>query len=123
MFKTRVKALRSAGIDPETVDTIRTWTKEKVIKEIQRIYENGESITSSYVQRHHTDLYMAAKNRFKNWKEVLAAAGFSYSNHRIRRNEARWVASLNDNKAKEVLDRAVRMTALEFTKKDKKEGR
>ena len=84
-FDTWYDAVTAAGIDYEKVARYRHWTPQRVVKEIQELAEKEAPLSSKLVQQNHPPLYNAAKRRFKQWDEALAAAGIDPDKVRQRR--------------------------------------
>ncbi len=84
-FDTWYDAVTAAGIDYEKVARYRHWTPQRVVKEIQELAEKEAPLSSKLVQQNHPPLYNAAKRRFKQWDDALAAAGINPDKVRQRR--------------------------------------
>lgn len=79
-------AIRAAGLDYEKIRKYKSWTKAKIIKEIRKLYENGEDLSWRNISMgEHSSLAHAAikKYRFGNWENALWAVGIDYS--KVRR--------------------------------------
>jgi hypothetical protein len=63
----------------------QSWTKQKVLDEIQAVYRSEGKINSSFIQKNHGYLYTAAVKRFGAWKDAVIAAGFDYQ--KIKQSE------------------------------------
>lgn len=77
-------ALEEAGIDPPKKQT--RWSRQRVIAEIQDLYERGE-LKSSYGSHRATNLYFAARRQFPSWRSALIEAGVLSPN---RQRLSRW---------------------------------
>jgi len=69
------EALRLAGVPPELRKEKRApfiWTRERIIEEIRRRREAGQSIAARGVS---PTLYQAGRKRFGGWSRALEAAG------------------------------------------------
>lgn len=76
----------------------RKWSKEKITNEITKIYEEGHSLNSSYIDNNHKDLMMASVRYFGSWKSAIEESGFSYSDFHEREN---WSKEIVINKIRE----------------------
>lgn len=110
-FGSRLNALWAANIDPEVVDTLRRWDREKVISEIQHLHKNGESLLSSYLTRKHNTLISAMRAHFGSWSKAMVAAGFSLREHRLRNYDAKWVLELDAKMTDQVIKRTLDLIA------------
>ncbi|MBX4198170.1 hypothetical protein KW782_02425 [Candidatus Parcubacteria bacterium] len=57
----------------------QSWTKQKVLDEIQALHKNEGRINTAYVQTKHWRLYQAGGRHFGSWKKAIIAAGFKWS--------------------------------------------
>lgn len=73
-------AIEAAGLDYEELRGLRFWNKERIVQRLLELYEQGEKLVWSNIDRSHPDLYRAArrKENFGSWRRALAAAGLSY---------------------------------------------
>lgn len=70
------------------------WTKEKVVEEIQKLYQNDIPLSKSYVQANHQSLYDGANNRFGNWESAVRASGIDYDEIREDKHRASYAGHL-----------------------------
>jgi len=71
-------ALTQAGIAYEEVSRrgpFETWTRERILDEIQMLRRRGKDRDYLFLRTHHSKLYAAARNHFGNWARALGAAG------------------------------------------------
>jgi len=73
-------AIQAAGLDYKEIRSRRFWNKDRIVQRILELYEQGEKLVWSNIDRTHPDLYRAArrKENFGSWRHALAAAGLSY---------------------------------------------
>ncbi|MEO0225499.1 MAG: hypothetical protein ABIL05_00950, partial [candidate division WOR-3 bacterium] len=72
------KAIEACGIDYDSVRKVRTWTKDKIIREIKRLQKTGLGLASSDLDRYYPKLKSAAKKHFGGLSQAYAAAGIAY---------------------------------------------
>lgn len=74
------KAIEAAGLDYEEIVSRRKWTKEQIIREIQRLYAEGKDLSVTAMQRHHPSLLAIAQSPhyFGSWHAAIQAAGLDY---------------------------------------------
>lgn len=73
------KALEEAGIPYEKVArraSFEKWSPDRILQELRSLANAGKEKDYAYIELHHSKLYAAARNHFKNWREALRAAGF-----------------------------------------------
>jgi hypothetical protein len=68
----------------------RVWTKEKLVAEIKRLYEDGVDLSPTSIQRTHSALFSSARSRshFSSWRAAIEAAGLDYDD--LKRVKQRW---------------------------------
>ncbi len=82
-------AIRAAGFDPKKVcKRKRKWTQERILEEIQRLYDEGEDLSHSAAKKNHQYLVVVAveDRNFGSWRNAIEAAGLDYeeiSKHRF----------------------------------------
>lgn len=77
-------AVEAAGIDYKDVNLYsarRTWTREDIVVEIQRMEAQGVSLRASDARDHNADVFNAARREpsLRTWGEAVDAAGFDYT--------------------------------------------
>jgi hypothetical protein len=83
-------AIEAARFDYDKVVRIKRWTPEKVLAEIQALYQQGADLRPSAVAKHHQTLLVAARKRFGTWAKAVKAAGIDYEAY-LRRQHQEWV--------------------------------
>jgi hypothetical protein len=78
------KALRAAGIDPDTARMRSFWNKEKIINELHRMRKQSLPLYAKYVMKNHTKFFRAALVVYGSWNKALIAAGFIVIPRRTR---------------------------------------
>ena len=91
-------AIESAGLDYEQV-RIKTrahpvWSREKIVRAIQRLVKAGAGINSNSVQLHHPRLYGAAIKYLESWQKAVESAGFDYSKVRVYQPARQWTREM-----------------------------
>jgi hypothetical protein len=110
IFGTWKGVIEACGLDYSTVRLYRTWSKEKILKEIKKHHAKGDPLSSNYAQKNYKPLYMAAVKRFKKgWKEAVTMAGVDYDKVRLRRSMT------PDQIKKEILDLHKKGISLAYT--------
>ena len=71
------KAVEAAGIDYATVERVREWTRETVLRELRAQHEGGREVRGGAVQKEDVRLCAAAKRHFGSYEAALDAAGIS----------------------------------------------
>lgn len=97
-------AVEKAGFDYSQINKRKnevSWTKEKIIAEIEKRKEAGLSLKSDYVQKENTRLHSASQRYFGCWKVACEEAGFDYEKE-IK--EIRWYPETIVEKIKELVD-------------------
>ncbi len=79
-------AIEACGLDYDKIRKYKSWSRQAVISEIKRAYEEGEPINSQHVQNNNKALYMAAVKRFRSWGQAVKLAGIDYDKVRLRRS-------------------------------------
>lgn len=78
-------AIQRAGLDYSKIKRgEQVWSRQKIVRALQRAYEQGEDLLSSRFKQRNKKLYSAACARryFGSWRKAIEAAGLAY--HRIR---------------------------------------
>jgi hypothetical protein len=68
-------AIEAAGIDYSTVERVREWTPECVLRALRERRESGRAVGGGVVQRQDIPLWAAAKRYFGSYQGALDAAG------------------------------------------------
>ncbi|MDK3159570.1 hypothetical protein QPK87_23775 [Kamptonema cortianum] len=78
-FGSWAAALARAGVEYETVRKRRRWSKDKILMEIKRLHEAGQSLSSRSIRENYPSLYSAACKVafFGSWNLALEAARIS----------------------------------------------
>jgi hypothetical protein len=63
----------------------QTWSKEKIISEIQKRNKNHLSLTYKQVMENYKSLYSASVRYYGSWKKALSAAGLEYEGRSHRK--------------------------------------
>ncbi|MFA0750653.1 MAG: hypothetical protein SLRJCFUN_001056 [Candidatus Fervidibacter sp.] len=73
-------AIEAAGLNYEEVVSRRKWTKESILREIQRLYAEGKDLSVTAMQRHYPNLLAIAQSPryFGSWQAAIEAAGLDY---------------------------------------------
>jgi hypothetical protein len=71
------KALRAAGVDPDTARIRRFWDKEKIIHELRRMRKQHLPLYPNYVMKNHHSLFHGALHEYGSWNEAVFAAGLT----------------------------------------------
>lgn len=68
----------------------RVWTKEKLVAEIKRLYDDGVDLSPTAIQKTHSALFSSARSRshFGSWRSAIEAAGLDYDD--LKRVKQRW---------------------------------
>lgn len=79
-------ALKAAGFDPGEPRKTEDWSKDKIVREIERLYEEGHDLSQKNMLRTHGALLAAAKSRryFGTWEKAIKAAGLDYEEIKLR---------------------------------------
>jgi len=66
------------------------WTKEKIVKTIQFLYESGVNLNSSNIQKNYGSLLNSAYSRFGNWQQAIEASGYNYNSINLHSSRKTW---------------------------------
>ena len=71
------RAVNAAGLDYEKMRESRVWTKQRILRTIERLAHQGEPLGWAYIEQHEPGIYRAArrKENFGSWAGALRAAG------------------------------------------------
>lgn len=93
LYRSWYDALEAAGVgsgEHRREKPKRYWTKQQIVRQIQRISASGERMAWKEVSKNHSDLVAAARNAFGTWSDALQAAGYNPSDVRLRHPEGYW---------------------------------
>ncbi len=79
LFGSYRKAIESAGLDYGSIRKYKSWTKETIISELQRLHSEGEDISDRMLSLEHTSLYSSCLYYFGTYEKALISAGLDYS--------------------------------------------
>jgi hypothetical protein len=80
IFGSWKKALEASGIDYEAARNRKKWSRERVLKEIERLCLKGQSLRPKDIKREGmTDLISAASYHFGSWRRAVESSGILYS--------------------------------------------
>jgi hypothetical protein len=73
-------AIEAAGLNYEAIVSRRKWTKESILREIQRLYAEGKDLSVTAMQRNYPNLLAIAQSPyyFGSWQAAIEAAGLDY---------------------------------------------
>jgi hypothetical protein len=74
-------AIRASGLDYDLIRKINRWNRDKIIKAILDLHNEGKSVNNSAMRRMGYRGMMEAANRpenFGSWGEAVKAAGLNY---------------------------------------------
>jgi hypothetical protein len=71
------KAIEAAGIDYATVERVREWSRETVLRELRARRDGGRELRGGAIQKEDLRLWAAAKRHFGSYQAALDAAGIS----------------------------------------------
>lgn len=73
-------AVEAAGLDYDEVVQRQKWTRERIVREIQRLYAEGKDLSVTAVQRTYPSLLAIAQSPryFGSWRAAVEAAGLDY---------------------------------------------
>ena len=97
----------------------RFWTEEKIVSEIQKLYEQGEDLWYRAMERNHKDLIRASERYFNGWKNAIIAAGIDYDIIKKRSHQV-WTKEKIIKKLNELHESGEHLRAGVVQKKDKK---
>lgn len=84
------KARMLAGFDPIDPKPQQIWSKETVIEEILRLYENGVALNAAALAGTFGYIRSAGAKYFMSWGNAIRAAGLDYSKIRKMRQKGWW---------------------------------
>ncbi|MCK5266874.1 MAG: hypothetical protein KAR07_01790 [Spirochaetes bacterium] len=80
------KSLQASGFDKKYFNN---KIIEELVLEIQKLYKGGKPLNSGSIQEQNQPLYKRALRYFGNWENAITAAGFDYSEIRLRKTKSR----------------------------------
>ncbi len=88
MFGSWRAAVEAAGLDYSEVSKHESWSREKILRRIRELHQQGESLSHDSAKRRHGALVSAASSPryFGSWERAIRAAGLRYDD--IRRIES-----------------------------------
>jgi len=91
------KALERVGLNYGTLgirESSRKWSKEKIIKELKKIWKAGEPMNPHHLAMHHLALLHAARRYFGSYDKAIEAAGINPCIVRKTTNLKGWIKNL-----------------------------
>ena len=83
------KALEACGIDYEESRNRKKWSREKVLKDIKKLYESGQSLRPrNFRDNGMISLMSAATYHFGSWRKAVETCGVCYSCGRERKGRS-----------------------------------
>jgi putative sterol carrier protein len=91
-------AIVAFGLNYDEIRKYKSWTKEKIISEINRLNKSNIRINSRNVKEKYPALHGASCCHFGSWKEAIEAAGLNYNDVALIRGSG-WGSTCigNDN--------------------------
>ena len=98
----------------------RVWTKEKIVKRIQELHEEGVDLSPTGIQKTHSALFSSArsKSHFGNWRAAILAAGLDYEE--IKRGGDVWMEEDILEGIRQAYARGEDILGAEFKERNKK---
>jgi soluble P-type ATPase len=82
------KAIEKAiGIDYRSILRQKQWTKEEILQNLKKKYEQGEDISYKNMRKHDPRLVVACENNFGNYRNAVEAAGIDYKQIALAKNK------------------------------------
>lgn len=81
-FGTYKAAIESCGWDYNEIQTKQKWSKEKIIKELQKRGEQGLGLNANAIAFDNQGLYVACIRYFNDFENAINEAGFNYEDIR-----------------------------------------
>ncbi len=74
------KAIEAAGLNYDEIVQRRKWTREKILAEIRRLFNEGKDLSITAMQKNYSTLVAIAQSPyyFGSWRAAIEAAGFDY---------------------------------------------
>jgi len=77
------EALNHCGIDYEKARNRKKWTRDKIVKKINRLHSEGKSLRPSRLRNNGgVKLLSAAEYHFGSWRRAVEVSGCNYFNSR-----------------------------------------
>lgn len=67
-----------------------SWTKEKIIAEIKKVYRKEGKLNSNFAQTQYRALYQRALYHFGSWGKAVKAAGYDYQSLKVVKQFRCW---------------------------------
>ncbi len=74
-FESTEKARKAAHVKPQELERRTKWTRDNILKEIQRMKSQGEEFSPGYLQKYKGGLVDAARKKFGSFDDAVLAAG------------------------------------------------
>jgi len=87
-WKNTIEQVFGYDYEKQVLSYVR-WSKEKLIKELLTVKENGEPINVVYMIAHHYKIVDMANNHFGSYPKLVEAAGINYNDVRIDHDGSR----------------------------------
>jgi hypothetical protein len=96
------KALETCHIDYEKARNHKKWSREKVAKEIKRLYLSGHTLRPKDLRKGGaTTLISAANYHFGSWAKAIMKSGISYSFERNHKKSGKSEIAYNELRTKQ----------------------
>jgi len=93
------KALEACGIDYEKARNRKKWSRDKVLKEIERLCLKGHSLRPKDLKRERMiNLISAASYHFGSWRKAVESSGVHYPCGRRKKNGKNTVTSFKETR-------------------------
>ena len=77
------EALKESGINYEKARNHKKWSREKIVKGIIRLHDEGKSLRPSQLRNNGgVKLVSAAEYHFGSWRRAVEVSGYNYLNGR-----------------------------------------
>ena len=72
-------AIKAAGLDYEKIRQVEFWDKQKIIAKIKDLFDAGEDLSATNIQKIYPKLIGSACRYFDSWQNAIEAAGLDYN--------------------------------------------